>query len=200
MSRTQDPLSRRRLLALAAGLTSALPASGPAFALTGQEQFVKDVSTQIISLANSGGGKAALRKRFASLISRYSDVRGVAMLALGSYRNSLPAGRRDEFVTLVGAYISAFFVYYIDEFQGTGLEIKSSASQGSSTVVDSRITKAGPVRWRIGGSGGGFRVLDINVRAIWLSLQLKQRFTDVLKHHEGNFEALFDELKSAENW
>jgi ABC-type transporter MlaC component len=195
-----DKLSRRSLLAFAAFLTAQLPASQLALAETPQERFVKDVSRQIISLANSGGGKAALRKRFASLISRYSDVRSVAMLALGPYRGQLPAGRKDEFVRLVTQYIAAFFVYYVAEFRGTALEIKSSAPQGKLTLVDTRITNAGPVRWRISGSGGGFRVQDINVRAVWLSLQLKQRFTDVLKRNKGDFDALFKELKSAENW
>jgi ABC-type transporter MlaC component len=50
------------------------------------------------------------------------------------------------------------------------------------------------------GGGGSYRVQDINVRAIWLSLQLKQRFTSVLKRNKGDFNALFAELKSAQNW
>jgi ABC-type transporter MlaC component len=200
MKRKPETLSRRKLLAFVAFLTAQFPASQLALADTPQEQFVKNVSRQIIALANSGGSKASLRKRFSSLISRYSDARGVAMLALGTYRGQLPAGRKDEFVRLVVQYIAAFFVYYIDEFRGTALEIKSSAAQGKLTLVDTRITNAGPVRWRISGGGGGYRVQDINVRAVWLSLQLKQRFTDVLKRNKGDFDALFAELKSAENW
>ncbi|MFO0991555.1 MAG: ABC transporter substrate-binding protein [Hyphomicrobiales bacterium] len=200
MTRLPEKISRRKLLAFAAFLTAQLTTSQLALADTPQEQFVKDLSRQIISLANSGGSKASLRKRFTSLISRYSNAQSVAMLALGTYRGQLPAGRKDEFVRLVTQYMAAFFVYYIDEFRGTALEIKSSAPQGKLTLVDTRITNGGPVRWRISGSGGGYRVQDINVRAVWLSLQLKQRFTDVLKRSKGDFDALFAELKSAENW
>ncbi|MBL8893015.1 MAG: ABC transporter substrate-binding protein [Rhizobiales bacterium] len=200
MTRLPDKISRRKLLAFAAFLTAQLPTSQLALADTPQEQFVKDVSRQIIALANSGGSKPALRKRFTSLISRYSNAQSVAMLALGTYRGKLPADKKDEFVRLVTQYMAAFFVYYIDEFRGTSLEIKSSAPQGKLTLVDTRITNGGPVRWRIVGGGGGYRVQDINVRAVWLSLQLKQRFTDVLKRNKGDFNALFAELKSAENW
>jgi len=53
------------------------------------------------------------------------------------------------------------------------------------------------VRWRIIGAG---QVGDINVRGVWLSLQLKKRFTDVLKRSKGDFNALIAELKSAESW
>src|SRR5262245_45489515 len=111
MKRIPEPLSRRTLLAFAAFLTAQLPTSHLALAAAPKEKLVKDVYRQIISLANSGGGKAALRKRFTSLISRYTDARGVAMLALGNYRGQLPPGRKDEFVRLVVQYIAAFFVY-----------------------------------------------------------------------------------------
>jgi phospholipid transport system substrate-binding protein len=169
-------------------------------AATGSEAFVLRIAEQVIALANSGAGKVAMRKRFEALVNRYSDVRSVALLALGPYRKQLPPGRSDEFFRLVTQYIAAFFVYYIDEFQGTGLEIKGSAPQGKSTIIDTRVTKAGPVKWRIAAAGGGYRVLDINVRAIWLSLQLKKRFTDVLKASGGDFDALFKELRSARDW
>ena len=192
MKRIPETLSRRKLLALATFLTAQLPISQLALADTPQEQFVKNVSRQIISLANSGGGKAALRKRFTSLISRYTDARGVAMLALGTYRGQLPAGRKDEFVRLVTQYIAAFFVYYISEFRGTALEIKSSAPQGKTTLVDTRITNAGPVRWRIAGARRGLPPCRTSMSGRWwLSLQLKQRFTDVLKAQQGRFRCAF---------
>ena len=97
--------------------------------------------------------------------------------------------------------MAAFFVYYIDEFQGSSIEVNSSTKQGNATLVNSSVRfKNGSttqVRWRIVGGG---QVGDINVRGVWLSLQLKKRFTDVLKRSQGDFDALFAELKSAESW
>jgi ABC-type transporter MlaC component len=172
-----------------------------ALALTPTEQYVTNVGNTVIKVANSGGGKAALRQRFSALISQNSNVRQVGLEALGPYRKDLPANMSGEFFKLVSFYMAAFFVYYIDEFQGSSLEIDSSAKQGGLTVVDTSVHfKNGSttkVRWRIRGSG---QVSDINVRGVWLSLQLKKRFTDVLRRSQGDFKELFAELKSAESW
>jgi len=52
------------------------------------------------------------------------------------------------------------------------------------------------VNWRV-TSG---RVSDVNVSGVWLSLQLKKRFTDILRRADGNFNPLFAELRSAGSW
>jgi len=193
-------LARRGFLAIGMGGLALLISGRRAEALTSVEQYVARIGADVIRLANSGAPKATMQRRFSALVNRYANVQGVGLLALGQYQRLLPPKRREEFCQLVSNYIAAFFVHYLDDFRGTGLEIKSSVEDGSSTIVDSEITFGGrndaDVRWRI-TSG---RVSDVKVRGIWLSLQLKKRFTDILKGTKGDFEPLFAELKSAESW
>lgn len=193
--------SRRGFLGLPALLLTTTLAGRQALALSSVEKYVTSVGNSVIKLANSGADKTALRQRFSSLINQNANVKSVGLVALGPYRKDLPPGMAGEFVKLVSFYMAAFFVYYIEEFQGSNLEIESSAKQGGSTVVHSLVRftngSTSQVRWRI-LSGG--QIGDINVRGVWLSLQLKKRFTDVLKRSKGDFNALFDELKSAESW
>ncbi len=200
-TRFTNRLTRRGFLGLSALLLTTTLAGREVLAANPAEKYVTSVGTSVIKLANSGGGKAALRQRFSSLINQHTNVRSVGLVALGPYRKDLPPNMAGEFVKLVSFYMAAFFVYYIDEFQGSDIEIESSAKQGNTTVVDSRVRfkngSTSQVRWRIVGGG---QVGDINVRGVWLSLQLKKRFTDVLKRTKGDFNALFDELKSAESW
>jgi len=194
-------LSRRGLMGLGVLLATTSLAGRQALALSPAEQYVTSVGSSVIRVANSGAGKAAMRQRLSSLISQNANVRSVGLVALGPYRKDLPPGKAGEFVRLVSFYMAAFFVYYIDEFQGSSIEVNSSTKQGNATLVNSSVRfKNGSttqVRWRIVGGG---QVGDINVRGVWLSLQLKKRFTDVLKRSQGDFDALFAELKSAESW
>ena len=194
-------LSRRGFIGLATLLATTTLGGRGALALTAAEQYVSTVGASVIRLANSGGGKAALRQRFSGLINQNSNVRSVGLVALGPYRKDLPPGMAGEFFKLVSFYMAAFFVYYIDEFRGSSIEINSSSKQGNMTVVNSSVRfnngSTTQVRWRILGGG---QVGDINVRGVWLSLQLKKRFTDVLKRSNGDFKELFAELKSAESW
>jgi phospholipid transport system substrate-binding protein len=194
-------LSRRGLMGLGALLVTTTLAGRQALALSPAEQYVTSVGTSVIRLANSGAGKAAMRQRFSSLINQNANVRSVGLVALGPYRKDLPPGKAGEFVKLVAFYMAAFFVYYVDEFQGSKIEVDSSNKQGNTTIVNSLVRfkngSTSQVRWRIVGGG---QVGDINVRGVWLTLQLKKRFTDVLKRSQGDFDALFAELKSAESW
>ena len=194
-------LSRRGLMGMAVLLTTTTLAGRAAYALSPAEKYVTTVGASVIKLANSGAGKAQMRQRFSSLINQHTNVRSVGLVALGPYRKDLPPNLAGEFIRLVSFYMAAFFVYYINEFQGSTIEIDSSNKQGGMTLVNSSVHfKNGSttqVRWRIVGAG---QVGDINVRGVWLSLQLKKRFTDVLKRSKGDFNELFAELKSAETW
>jgi len=194
-------LSRRGLMGMAVLLTTTTLAGRAAYALSPAEKYVTTVGASVIRLANSGAGKAQMRQRFSSLINQHTNVRSVGLVALGPYRKDLPPNMAGEFIRLVSFYMAAFFVYYINEFQGSTIEIDSSNKQGGMTLVNSSVHfrngSTTQVRWRIVGAG---QVGDINVRGVWLSLQLKKRFTDVLKRSKGDFNELFAELKSAETW
>jgi ABC-type transporter MlaC component len=104
----------------------------------------------------------------------------------------------------VNNYAAALFVYYVDDFRGTKLAILSNAPQGKFVVIQSAIVqkKGGreQVRWRLLPGGSGFQVSDVNIKGVWLTIAMKDRFTKVLKSSNGDFDALFAELKSAETW
>ncbi len=157
-----------------------------------------------MALANSGQKGNALRARFAELLNRHINLRNIATYALGTYAPKLPAGKKDEFYRLVNNYSAALFVYYVDDFRGTDLEIMSNAKQGKFITILSAIKRRSggreQVRWRLLPSDGSFRVSDVNLKGIWLTISMKDRFNKVLKQSRGDFEALFAELREAETW
>ena len=202
-------LESGRLLArrsfLLAGLSIlAIPFNGGAKALTQYETYVSGIAEDVIKLANSGAKGKALRAKFNTLLGRHTDVPSVAQYALGRFRPELPADRRDEFYTLVLNYISALFVYYVDEFRGSGLDVKGTKKQGKQLIIMSNVTfkggRSAAVRWRLSPAGSGYRVNDVNIKGIWLSVSMQKRFTDILKKSKGDFDPLFKELRSAETW
>ena len=195
------PLTRRELGGLA--LAAMLGMAAPARANTGAEDYVTGIARDVMQLANTGEKGPALRARFASLMNRYINLKSIADYALGPYGKKLPAGDRAQFYDLVSNYAAALFVYYVEDFRGTELEIISTTKQGKFTVIQSAITGSGgreQVKWRLSPSGGGFRVSDVNIKGVWLTISMKDRFSKVLKSSKGDFDPLFAELKSAETW
>jgi phospholipid transport system substrate-binding protein len=203
MNRHEPPFLNRRefflaltLLSAGSGLAVQIDEAGAA---TAPEKYVQRIGDDVIALANSGTRGGALRTRFVSLLQRHSDIRSIALFSLGTYQKKLPSDLRSQYFDLVMRYAAGFFAYYVEDFAGSGFDIKTSKPQGKAIIVESSIRYSGgrsaPVKWRVVNAGGGYRVNDVNVRGIWLSLQMQQLFTSVLKKNKGDFAALLDYLR-----
>lgn len=197
------PLGRRHFTGLL--LASAL--AGPAIwrpaaaAVSPAEAYVSRIAEEVMALANSGQTGNGLRNRFASLLNRYINLRTIANYALGPYQNKLPAGKKSEFYNLVSNYTAALFVFYVDDFKGSDLDIISTTEQGKFTIIQSAIKGNGEkIRWRLSGGGSGYKVSDVNIKGVWLTIAMKDRFNKVLKRSNGDFEQLFEELREADRW
>lgn len=195
-------LNRRHLAGLV--LAAMLGSGGPALAAKGAEDYVDTIAREVMSLANNGQRGPALQGRFAALMNRYINLKAIADYALGPYARKIPPARRNEFYRLVNNYAAALFVYYVEDFRGTELEIKSTTKQGKFTVIQSAIKLKGggseQVRWRLVPAGGAFRVNDVNLKGVWLTISMKDRFSKVLRSSKGDFDPLFKELREAETW
>ncbi|HUR43199.1 MAG TPA: ABC transporter substrate-binding protein [Aestuariivirga sp.] len=196
------PLGRRKFLGLSlVGLFS--PATVAWAAGSAAENYVRGIAEDVMALANSGQSGSGLRNRFATLLNRYINLRGVANYALGSYQNKLPGSKRSEFYRLVSNYAAGLFVFYVKDFRGSDLDIISSSTQGNFIIINSVIKGNGggeQVRWRLSQTGNGFRVSDVNVKGVWLTIAMKDRFNRVLRQSNGDFEALFKSLREADHW
>jgi phospholipid transport system substrate-binding protein len=195
-------LSRRTFIAALLGSTFMAP---PAMADEQASIYVQKLGAEVIRLANGGKrGDKALQKRFAALFNRYISIPGVASFALGPYQKQLPSGDKSMFYDLVANYAAALFVWYVEDFQGQNLEITNSAEQGKFITVDSIIKGGGlggeKLRWRVSGSGGNYRIADLNVKGVWLTISMKKLFADTLKSSNGNFKPLYAKLREAETW
>jgi phospholipid transport system substrate-binding protein len=201
----RSPLRLSRRVALASLLGLVAPAPWALAAAEGEAaNYVNKLADEVMRLANSGGKGDALKGRFASLLNRYVNLRNIANISLGPYQKKISAGDREKLYSLFSNYAAALFVYYVDDFKGNKLEIKSSAKQGNFTTIESAIIQKGggreQVKWRLVQSGGGYRVSDINVKGVWLTIATKKRFTDVLNRSKGDVAPLFAELKEADTW
>ncbi len=202
---TPRGISRRRFIAAMAGvLAVGTSATGVAAAVDPAEAYVNQLADEVMRLANSGGKGDALKGRFAAVLNRYVNLRNIANVSLGQYQKKISASDREKLYALFNNYAAALFVFYVDDFKGKDLEIKSRAKQGSFTTINSAIVQNGggreQVKWRLVQSGGGYRVSDINVKGVWLTIATKKRFTDVLNRSKGDVTPLFAELKEADTW
>lgn len=204
MTKMKRELSRRQLVTFLLGAAVAGGVSATSAAINPAENYVRRIADEVMALANSGAKGTALRGRFASVLNRYVNLRSIANFALGPYRKKLLASDKNKLYTLFNNYAAELFVYYSKDFRGSELDIISTSKQGTFITIVSAIKKNGggreQVKWRLVPTGAGYRISDINVKGVWLTLATKKRFSEVLNRSKGDFEALFAELRKAERW
>lgn len=175
----------------------------PALALSGAEQLVVKIANQVIALANSGARGLALHARFIRLLTSYANMNAVALFALGRYRRKLPANLKARYFRAVKAYVAGLFVYYVNDFKGGGLAINRTFKSGRSLIIDSRIRSSSnnhPIKWRVFSSGSRHRVTDVNIRGVWMSITMRDKFIRILKKNNGDFNALMSFLDEYKNY
>ncbi len=201
---TTHRFSRRGFAALLFGLTLVSGNNHVSAAVDPAEGYVSKIADDVMSLANSGASGSALRGKFISVLNQYVNLRSIANVALGPYRKMLPPGEKDEFYSLFDNYAATLFVKHVDDFKGSDLKIISTSKQDKYITIVSEIKQNGgggeQVKWRLIPADGGYRISDINVKGVWLTIATKKRFNDVLNRSKGDFGALFAELREAKTW
>ncbi len=201
-------LNRRKFTFSLLAAVSSMALAGTALADADAEAYVRKLGEDVINLANSGKrGDKALQRRFAALLSRYINIPNVASFALGLKQKDLPSGDKAMFYDLVANYAAALFVWFVDDFKGQELKINGSDEQGKFITVDTGIVGGGlagigneKLRWRVVKQSAGYRVSDLNIKGVWLTIAMKKLFSDTLKSSNGNFQALYAKLREAESW
>ncbi len=199
MSYDQNPLTRRRFLTAAssfAALWAFAVAAGPVVADTRAEQFVTKVANQAIAAARSGSTSS-----FRRLVQRHSAISSVALFALGKYRRKLPRSRRREYNSLVTNFVTQLFADNARSFAGQSYVVKSSSARNRKDIIVKGVLlfaggRSARLEWRVVRSGSRYRIFDVQVKGVWLALQMRQEFVSVLNKSGGDFNALIRYLKS----
>jgi ABC-type transporter MlaC component len=154
--------------------------------------YITNAANALIGAARTGSPSA-----ISSTVSRYSDMRGIAMFALGPYRSKLPKGRQAEYVRLTKSFIGRFMASYSDEFRSAGFTPISCSPSGSGVIVNGKLSGGQRVILRVAKSRGGYRVQDLNISSVWLAQQLRSKFVSVIRKNGNDVDALLDFLRGS---
>ena len=169
---------------------AALALSGAAKAATcPAENFIQSAGSAFMGAAHSGSPQA-----FSSAASRFADLRGISLFALGQYRHNLPAGREGEYVAKSRVFMGRFLAQYSSQFSGSGIAITTCDSTSSRLTVGAKLTGGQSVTFRLRGGNGSYRVEDVSVSSVWIAQALRSEYTEVISNHGGDVGALIDWL------
>lgn len=133
---------------------------------------------------------------FANGVARYSDMRTIALFALGRYRKLLPKAREAEFVGLTKTFMGQFMLEHGKNFRVGTLEIVECSGIGDNINVKARTVSGDSVTFRVSKTGSGFVVRDMRANSIWLVQQMRSTFVGTISRNNGDINSLFKYLKS----
>jgi phospholipid transport system substrate-binding protein len=170
-------------------LSFTVPAASAATCVA--SSFISGAGSAFMSAARNGSAGA-----FANAASRYTDLNGIAMFALGPHRSQLKKSQVAEYVSLTRSFIGRVMAENSSSLAGTGITVKDCSGGGGDLVVNTQLSNGKKVVFKIYKTKGGYRVRDVNVSSVWLAQQLRSKFTGVIRKNNGDIAALFDYLRN----
>ncbi|MGE3873032.1 MAG: ABC transporter substrate-binding protein [Parvibaculaceae bacterium] len=186
MSKLRSTFRIFRFLAAAAALLTVMAISTPQSRAANcpVAGTVTSAAAAFSNAAQSGSAAA-----FSSALARHTDVRGAALFALGQYRKNLPPGRQGEFLRGAQSFMAQFLLDHSSPFRSRrNLVIETCRGNLVETSLEGRSKMV----WRLGGG----RIKDVRVSGVWLSLQLRSKFTGIIRRNDGSMDALLAFLRS----
>ena len=175
-------------LVMAAGV--AVPSTAQAAVSCSASGFIDKIGKDLFSAARSGS-----QRSFKRVITRYADTPTISRFALGRYRKSLPKKDARNYHDLVNDFVARLMAENATQFQGQRFEITRCPEKNKRVAVTSKLHSkrhgVRPVVFRLVKAGNSFRIQDVNVHGVWLGVQLRSKFTSVLKKNKGDIRRLY---------
>jgi phospholipid transport system substrate-binding protein len=190
-------MMRRSLLTgifvlFAAASNAAPPPVNPADAAA----FMNNLWDRAVEVLNKKADPAAREARFRELFHEDFDCPGIARFVLGRYWRAASEQEQREFVKLFEDYVVFVYTARLGNFGGETFKIRGSHSDGDGVVVSTDVGNPGnptPLRidWHlVTDGGGGYKINDVIVEGISMSVTQRSEFASVVQRNGGQVGSL----------
>ncbi len=166
--------------------------------------YVQRVADRGIGIiASPGMTEAQRRASFATLLDNSFDMDTIGRFALGvHWRNATPA-QKAEYLKLFRQMIIAVYSNRFNDYDGQSLIAKSfRMGSATDTIVNSLLKQkdGSPdvlVDWRVRYKNGSYKIVDVIVEGVSMSVTQRSDFSSVIQQGGGNIDALLDTLRQS---
>lgn len=168
----------------------------------GAFDFVKATTDRGLKfLADPNSTKAQKTAEFRKLLDQSFDLDTIGRFALGRYWNTATDAQKSEYLKLFRKMVVDVYTQRFDDYKGQDLQVKSFRSIGnqdtlvSSFMVPTDGSEQVPIDWRVRSKNGGYKIVDVLVAGVSMSVTQRSDFASVIQRGGGNVDALIAELK-----
>ena len=152
-------------------------------------------------LANKSMSEAQKKQVFHQAVDELADVPRITNFVLGKYARTITPEQRARFAPVFRTYAENVYQSRIDDYRGEQVKVTGSIVRKPGDVIVNTVVLGGqlsqpvPVSWRVLGSGGNWKVVDVQFKGIWLAITQQQDFVSTIDNAGGNIDVLTNQLQ-----
>lgn len=190
-------------LPAAAVLTAPVAARAQAARDASAEAFVAREGQRALHILNSNAPMASKKAQFRQFVDEAADVPKITRFVLGRYARTVTPAQYQAFAAAFRDYANSVYETRLSSYRGEGFRVTGSqARTPTDVVVASEVAGGGnnlhdQVSWRVQKAADGrWRVVDVNVRGVWLAITQQQDFVSTLNNNRGDVNVLVNQLRN----
>jgi phospholipid transport system substrate-binding protein len=128
-----------------------------------------------------------------ALYREHFDQQGIAAAVMGRAWAEATAAQRAEFLRALETYVARSYTTQLSEYAGERLVVVGSNAERDGIAVVSQIArKGGPlnVSWKLRKAGDGFKIRDVVIENVSLTLSLRRELATSGGSPEGIVQAM----------
>ena len=168
----------------------------------GAESFIDSMASDAIAFLSNGTPSQSQKKEyFRKLLGRKFDMKTIGRFTLGRYWRVSTPQQRTEYQKLFENMVIDVYSSRFSEYEGQRFETRGHRTDGTKDVIVTSfvIPEQGPeiqVDWRVRYKKGVYKVVDVLVEGVSMSVTQRSDFAAVIQRGGGNVSVLIDHLSS----
>lgn len=169
----------------------------------GAEKFIRNMTDDgVEQIINANVSKAEKQARFKKLFNDALDLDFIGKYVLGRYWRTATPQQKTDFIGTYRELNTKVWSERFDEFKGKNFEFKGTTPSNTegqifvNTIVPMEQGEPATVVWRVKQEGNTFKVIDIIIEKVSLTMANRNEYTAYIKNNGGNIDSLINDLKA----
>ena len=169
----------------------------------GAEKFVQKMTNEgVEDIINAQISKTEKQTRFKKLFNDALDLDFIGKYVLGRYWRTATPQQKTDFINTYRELNTKVWSERFDEFKGKNFVFKGTTPSNSegqifvNTIVPMEQGEPASVVWRVKQTGNTFKIIDIIIEKVSLTMANRNEYTAYIKNNGGSVDALIANLKT----
>ena len=179
---------------------AASSASGNSVLASGARNFIDTMAQRALGFLAGTGSQETKKSEFARLLQDSFDMETIGRFTLGRYWRVSTKQQREEYLKLFRQMVVDVYSARFSEYKGQRFDVRSVRQDGEKDAIVTSfiVPPEGPevqVDWRVRYKDGRYKVVDVIVEGVSMSVTQRSDFSAVIQRGGGDVQVLLAHLR-----